>query len=40
VLKTLSTGKGKTEIPPDQDYRFMLNVVTSEYILYSLGFER
>jgi hypothetical protein len=29
VLKTLAVGKTKVEIPPEQDHRYMLNVVTS-----------
>ena len=29
VLKTLTKGKNHTDVPPPQDYRYMLNVVTS-----------
>jgi hypothetical protein len=32
VLKTLSTGKGKVPVPPEQDHRYMLNVVTSAIV--------
>ncbi|KII89007.1 hypothetical protein PLICRDRAFT_53502 [Plicaturopsis crispa FD-325 SS-3] len=31
VLKTLVKGKNATAIPPPQDYRYMINVVTSEH---------
>ena len=30
VLKTLVKGKNAHEVPPPQDHRYMLNVVTSE----------
>lgn len=32
LLKTLSTGKGKLEIAPERDHRWMLNIVTSAIV--------
>ena len=34
LLKTLSKGKGKQEIPPPDDHRYMANIVSSRFIIY------
>jgi hypothetical protein len=31
VLRTLAKNKGKPEVPPEQDFRYMLNIVTSTH---------
>ena len=37
LFKTLVSGKKNLPIPPEQDYRYMLDVTTSEYRRYLLG---
>jgi hypothetical protein len=32
LLKTLATGKGKVEVEPERDHRWMLNIVTSAIV--------
>jgi hypothetical protein len=36
LLKTLVKGKGKVDMPPEQDFRYMINVVTSTHLCRAL----
>ena len=40
LLKTLSKGKGKQEIPPAADHRYMANIVSSRSTVHSTDFDR